>query len=230
MADARWRRADALLVLVAVLVAATCVRLGIWQLDRLERRRAQNAEIRAARAAPEIVLSGGRVPADSLAERPIRATGVYDETRQWLWLGRMHLGMPGVAFVTPLRLPGGEGLLVDRGWVAAPSVTSIERERYRAEPGTVTVTGYWRRAPRGPGDVDPTVLADSVPYPLLAGVVQLAPDGGSGTAGLTRLGPPPLDDGPHLGYAIQWFSFAVIVLVGSALLLRREWRARSGEG
>lgn len=229
MTDPPWRRSDVLLLLGAVVVAATCVRLGIWQLDRLEQRQARNAEIRAARARPLTVLSGG-TPPESLAERPVRATGVYDHARQWLWMGRMYQGTPGVAFVSPLRLLGGEAVLVDRGWVAAPSVATVNRAAYAAASGTVTVRGYWRRAPRGRGDVDPAVIADSVPYALLPGVIQLEPESGSGDVGLTRLAPPPLDDGPHLGYAVQWFSFAVIVSIGSALLLRKEWQARSRGG
>ena len=33
-----------------------------------------------------------------------------------------------------------------------------------------------------------------------------------------RIPPPELDDGPHLSYAIQWFSFAAIALVGGGIV------------
>jgi len=33
-----------------------------------------------------------------------------------------------------------------------------------------------------------------------------------------------LGDGPHLSYAIQWFSFAVIIVVGSVALARKQRR------
>ena len=33
-----------------------------------------------------------------------------------------------------------------------------------------------------------------------------------------------MDEGPHLGYAIQWFSFAVIALVGAAVAVRADRR------
>jgi cytochrome oxidase assembly protein ShyY1 len=39
--------------------------------------------------------------------------------------------------------------------------------------------------------------------------------------------PAPLPDtseGPHLSYAIQWFTFAAIALVGYGLLVRRARR------
>ena len=32
--------------------------------------------------------------------------------------------------------------------------------------------------------------------------------------------PPPLDEGPHRSYALQWFSFAAIAIVGTFFFLR----------
>ena len=37
---------------------------------------------------------------------------------------------------------------------------------------------------------------------------------------LATIDPPSLDEGPHRSYAIQWFSFAAIALVGGTLLVR----------
>jgi surfeit locus 1 family protein len=39
---------------------------------------------------------------------------------------------------------------------------------------------------------------------------------------------PDLGEGPHLGYAVQWFLFAGVVVVAYPLLLRRQ--ARDGHG
>ncbi len=39
---------------------------------------------------------------------------------------------------------------------------------------------------------------------------------------------PDLSNGPHLSYAIQWFSFAAIAIIGGAVLLRRALREKSG--
>jgi cytochrome oxidase assembly protein ShyY1 len=33
---------------------------------------------------------------------------------------------------------------------------------------------------------------------------------------------PPLDEGPHLNYAIQWFAFAAIALVGAVVVVRQQ--------
>jgi surfeit locus 1 family protein len=77
--------------------------------------------------------------------------------------------------------------------------------------------------------VDPAKLKDSVPYTLLPFVVQHLPDSASPASAAPgslprRLPPPELTNGPHLSYVIQWFSFAVIILVGSIALFRAKAR------
>jgi cytochrome oxidase assembly protein ShyY1 len=70
--------------------------------------------------------------------------------------------------------------------------------------------------------VDPRALADSLPYALLPFVLLLAPDDVPRAAAPVRIPPPALGSGPHLAYAIQWFSIAVIAVVGTAALLRQK--------
>ena len=47
-----------------------------------------------------------------------------------------------------------------------------------------------------------------------------------------RVPTPPLDEGPHLSYAIQWFSFAAIALAGTvmAVFVMPTYRATSRAG
>lgn len=54
-----------------------------------------------------------------------------------------------------------------------------------------------------------------------------ASDPASDAASLTLLGPPPTDGGPHLGYALQWFVFALVALVGYPLVLWRQAHPRA---
>src|SRR5690606_37496818 len=43
-----------------------------------------------------------------------------------------------------------------------------------------------------------------------------------------RLGPPVLDEGPHLGYALQWFAFALVGIIGwFALVIRSRSAPRA---
>jgi surfeit locus 1 family protein len=194
---------------VAVLVAAVCVRLGIWQLDRLAQRKARNAGL-AARLALPVLEAGSGLSGDSAQFRRVTARGRYDFGAEKTWPGRSFEGTPGVALVTPLRLPDGSAVLVDRGWVPSPDAFHVDHSAYR-ESDSAVVAGIARRLPRGRGDVD---SAGFLPF-----VIELqTPE----TGGLPRRWPAPtLDNGPHLSYAIQWFSFALIALVGTAAMIRR---------
>ena len=206
------RGRDVAALITAVLVAAVCVRLGIWQVDRLAQRRQQNAALAERLALPPLELVTARLPLDSVRQRRVVARGVYDYARERVWPGRSFEGTPGVALVTPLRLTDGTAVLVDRGWAPSPDAFHVDHALFR-EPDSVAVQGIAFTAPRGRGDVDPTgfapfVIQDQSPEP---------------PRGLPRRWPSPaLENGPHLSYAIQWFSFALIALVGTAALLRRS--------
>ncbi|HWC72850.1 MAG TPA: SURF1 family protein [Gemmatimonadales bacterium] len=203
------QRRDVTLVVAAVLVASGCVALGIWQLKRLGQRRARNAVLAARWALPPLELRGA-VPLDSVRQRHVTARGVYDFAREKTWPGRSFEGTPGVALITPLRLADGSGVLVDRGWVPSPDAYHVDQTRYR-EPDTAAIVGLGLIPPRGRGDVD---TQGFLPF-----VIQL--EGPDPERGLPRRWPPPvLDNGPHLSYAIQWFSFALIALIGTAALVR----------
>ncbi len=204
------QRRDVTLAVVAVVVATGCVFMGKWQLNRLAQRRARNAVLAARLELPPLPVSRD-LTADSARQRRVVAQGVYEYSAERTWPGRSFQGTPGVALVTPLRLADGSAVLVDRGWVPSPDAFHVDHSLYR-EPDTATVTGIALIPPRGRGDV---AVAGFLPF-----VVQLeSPDP---TRGLPRRWPPPtFDDGPHLSYAIQWFSFALIALVGTAALIRK---------
>src|SRR5438105_10850455 len=227
----RIDRRDRVGLVVALLVAAICVRLGVWQLDRLHERRQRNALLLAARARPPLQVDGS-LPADSARDRRLVARGVYDYAHERLWHGRSYEGVPGVDLVTPLRLRDGGAVLVDRGWAPSPDGYHVDQQAYR-EGDSAVVEGLGMAAPRGRGDVDPAALRDSLPYSVLPIVIQQLP---AFTAlhrppsCLTRWPLPALSDGPHLSYVVQWFSFAVIIVVGSLALLRQRSIREHPEG
>src|SRR5207249_5757243 len=157
-------------LVVALLVAAICVRLGVWQLDRLHERRQRNALLLAARARPPLEVDGS-LAADSARDRRLVARGVYDYAHERLWHGRSYEGVPGVDLVTPLRLAGGAAVLVDRGWAPSPDAFHVDQPAYR-EGDSAVVRGLGMLAPRARGDVDPAALRDSVPYRLVPFIIQ----------------------------------------------------------
>jgi surfeit locus 1 family protein len=214
----------------ALLLAAGCVRLGVWQLDRLHQRRARNAALASARALPPVELRE-MLPVDSVRGRRVQARGVYDYTHERVAHGRSYEGVPGVDLVTPLQLAGARGaVLVDRGWAPSPDGYHVDQGAYR-EPDSASVVGLGVVAPRWRGDVDPGRFGDSLPYRLEPFVVQQLPDSPRAATLVARGNLPrrwtlpELSGGPHLSYAVQWFSFAAIIVVGSLALLRTRAQA-----
>ncbi len=220
--------------------AAGFVRLGLWQLDRLDVRRAANVVAHAARTAPVLELTGGTaVPADSLEERRVTARGRYDHAHDIVLRGRAYQGVPGVYLVSPLRLAGRDtAVLVERGFVPAPDAVTADPGTF-AEPGDVVVKGLARTLRSGGGNpmrregrttwarLDPGALGDSLPYPILSISIRQTPDP-SLPSFPRRLEPPPIDDGPHLNYAIQWFLFAALAAAFAFLVIGRREKSRSG--
>lgn len=231
------------LVLVAVLVAAACVRLGVWQLSRLAERRAVNATTRAGlRAAP---VSLDALPADTGARhyRRVRVEGRPDYGREIVLVTRSRAGSPGVHLVTPVRVAGRDtAVLVNRGWVYSPDGTAIEAERWR-DADTLAVDGWVELPSRRPGParlvttprayrwLDPVAVEREIGYPVTPYYVVLPPTPGETPAfdRPARLDFPALDEGPHKSYAVQWFSFALVALVGAGAFVRAE-RRQGGTG
>lgn len=230
-------------VLVAV-VAAVCIRLGFWQLQRLEERRAANVELAAALAAPPLDLRGEMV--DSVAANPeryrfrrARVAGVYAAAGTFLLRGRARTGSPGVHLIAPLNLESDDrAILVDRGWLPAPDAATADPRPYHDE-GPVAVEGLLRPLGNAPGDARPVTLRiagtavpsyqrlDSITLRaqisarLLPVYLQRVP-AGEGAERLPLAEPiPAVSEGPHLGYAFQWFSFAAIAVIGFAVALAR---------
>jgi surfeit locus 1 family protein len=219
-------------VIIAVLVAATCVDLGLWQLRRLDERRALNARILDRRSAAPISIEG--VPGNAAVQpyRQATAQGTYDVEHEVLVYGRSLDGEAGHHVVTPLLLPGGGAILVVRGWVpfamqAAPVTSAAPpANEVRVKGSLAPDEGDGSVAPDADGVVrvlDVEGIASSLPYDVFPLPLQLVDQTPPQPRSLPIPVPlPALTEGPHLSYAIQWFSFAVIALVGGVILLRRD--------
>jgi cytochrome oxidase assembly protein ShyY1 len=237
MPGSRSRRVA--VVVIAVLVAATCVNLGLWQLRRLDERRALNAEILDRRSASPLSIEDTAGNAAAEPYRPATARGRYDVEHEVLVYGRSLDGEAGHHVVTPLLLPGGGAILVVRGWV--PFAMQAAPVRAAAPPANeVSVEGFL--APdEGDGTVVPDVdaivrvldvegIASSLPYDIFPLPLQLAEQTPPQPGSLPIPVPlPVLSEGPHLSYAIQWFSFALVALIGGAILVLRDRRAATGD-
>ena len=229
-------------VVVLALVVALAS-LGLWQLRRLDERRDANAVVRqrSATVAPldQVVPSpaDAALP-DTAAFRRITVRGTYDPARETLLRFRTRDGLPGYEVLTPLVVRDNTAVLIDRGWVPLSVGDEPTGAAYAPEAGEVTVTGLlldgeggsrFRPEQRGERLVVSAVyvpgLEERLDYDLYPGFVQLQEpdDPGRFPAPLAE---PDLGSGPHLTYALQWFSFTAIAAVGWALLIRSSARRR----
>jgi surfeit locus 1 family protein len=226
---------------IAVVVAVLCVRLGFWQLDRLQQRRAFNDAVRTGQAAaPEpidVLVDQAHEEVQALAYQRADASGRFDPSQEVILYGRTLNDQPGNHVLTPLVLGGDVAVLVDRGWVPFEDDTAPVGGELAPPLGETTVEGTLlpsdRLEPPQPGaspvatvsEVDLSVLAAQMPYRLLPVYLLASQQDPPQTGGLPTPAPlPELTEGPHLSYAAQWFGFAAIALVGSVLLARRDRR------
>jgi cytochrome oxidase assembly protein ShyY1 len=234
----RDRRVPVRWIVGSILVAAIvggCISAGFWQLRRLDERRAVNRQI-VTRSGGAVALPpagfGTGVDEDDLAYRRVRLRGTYDAEHEILLRFRTRTGLPGYEVVTPLLTTGG-AVLVDRGWVpldegdrwpvagaAAPPSGEVEVEGVLvpAEDGAVRIERPDDDArPVVAAALDPERLREALPYDDVYALPVLA--AGPGGAYPAPVHPPGPGDGPHRSYAVQWFLFATVGIIGWVTLL-----------
>jgi surfeit locus 1 family protein len=223
------------------------VRLGIWQLDRLEQRRNFNAHVEAMRAAPTLLL-----PEDAdenlteMEYRKVRVSGEYDFENEVILRNQYWRDQFGYHLLTPLVLANGTAVLVDRGWVPAEGNDDPAAWGQYAVPNKAEVSGIIRLGQEKPqvgGRPDPTLAPDQdqleiwnnvnlerlneqMPYSLLSVYIQLDLEEGDTSPPIPFQPELELGEGSHLGYAGQWFLFASILFFGYPFYVRKREQER----
>jgi cytochrome oxidase assembly protein ShyY1 len=223
-------------VLVGVLAVAF-VSAGLWQLRRNEETKDELAEARRAFAEPAPAIADVDLDTGASANTRVTVTGTFDAHHVALLRNRSRDGDLGYAVLTPLRLDSGEAVIVDRGWVSFDRVAGGLGDTAVPE-GTVVVRGVLRNTgalregeevqdasgvlalPR----VDPAhVVGDA--YDVLPAYVEAQYQDPAPASGAPALPEPQRDSSVnHVSYALQWFSFAAIVLIGWPIVLWRVAR------
>ena len=229
-----------LALVVALGLAGLFVRLGIWQLDRLDERRASNALIEsrmesAPRPLDDLVDEYGSDPSD-LIHRTATVRGTFRTDLEFISVGRTFGPAVGTLVLTPLELDDGSLLVVARGLVP-PGEAGPPAAGHPPPEGAVTVTGRIDdgEEPLRIGEPDPDggvltslsrvdldyidewIPGDVLDISLL--LDEMSPPEPAGQP--VRVPPEELSEGSHLGYAVQWFGFAVIAVVGVGFLIYR---------
>lgn len=220
------------------------VNLGFWQLDRLDERRAFNAQVIERTQEPPVELASvldavadGTLTADEAEWLPVTVDGTYLDG-QVVEFNNSQGGRAGDNVLTALALDepsdaGGDTVVVNRGFIP------LGLDVPPAPATAVTVVGYVRQTQvrdvggvtdADDGDtlteirrIDLDRLARQFPGDLAPVYVQLI--GGDPAPSIGDPEPvvlPRLDEGSHLSYAMQWFIFSLAVAVGWVLAVRRS--------
>ncbi len=225
------------LLAVALLFAALFVRLGLWQIERLRERQAYNAPIESRLTQEPVPVAALPVDLEEKRHRRARVTGEYDYGHEIVLTLRSRQGSPGVNLLTPVRVAGSDtAVLINRGWIYAPDGVSADPGPWR-EASPRDAIGFVRiletgdsAGARSAGRPDAirrphlATVAAMLPYPVAPYYVVLTSPGSNPDSTPPRVPPPALDEGSHRGYAVQWFTFALIAVGGTAILLLRGRR------
>ena len=217
-------------VLVGALVIAM-IAAGFWQLGRLDDRRESN-QLVADRALIETmplerVLAESDAAAD-LEFRRVTVSGTFLPESEYLIANRTLESTPGFWVFTPLVTGPDSAVIVNRGFIARATVQQ-DLADFSAPTGEVTVTGLLFESVDGgrfaeggeftelsrPDVTQMQTIVDEQLAPLYVQLESPAQDFP------VALDPPDRGEGPHFSYAMQWFIFTTIALVGYPLVLRR---------
>jgi len=236
----RW-----LALLGGILAFIVLIGLGTWQVQRLYWKEALLATIAERIAAPPVPLAEieRKLTSSTAADvdyYPVTATGMfrYDAERHFFatWKGET-----GFYIYTPLELPDGRFVFVNRGFVPYELKDPAKRLQGQIAAGPLTVTGLSRNGlTQKPSvmvpDNDPAknifywkdIQAMSASAGLPQGAVVLpffidandAPNpGGLPIGGVTMVDLP----NSHLQYAVTWYGLAAALVAVLGLWL---WRTR----
>jgi surfeit locus 1 family protein len=168
--------------------------------------------------------------------RRVRVAGTPDYAHELIHGARTRRGSPGVNLFTPYRVAGNDtAILVNRGWVYSPDGATLDLTKWHDRDSVLI--GYAVELPATGGSaysdrpntiarLSYDVVSRALPYPVrpvyVVAIQNEAGDTSTAADRIARLPIPALDNGSHLSYAIQWFFFATIALVGAGIVLKQS--------
>jgi surfeit locus 1 family protein len=245
-------RSVAGLGIFTLLTLALLIGLGVWQLQRRVEKHALIAQLTERLAAepgalPPLAQWSTLTPARDEFRR-VRFSATYEQRPDAMVYSsgsaiRDDVSGPGTWAFLPARLPGGETVVINTGFVQNTMQDRGQQDRAVARlvtGGPVTLTGYIR-FPESPGALTPReniakrlwftrdhqgiarALGWGEVAPFYVDLETPAPESGIPKPG--RLEVHLKDD--HLQYAITWFGLAGAVLIAFGVWWRGQRRAQN---
>jgi len=229
-------------LLITTLCVVTCVRLGNWQYVKAQIKQQYQAQLDQRLSASPVPLPKALDQAESLRYLRVKVRGEYLARAQFLLDNQVYQDRAGYHVYTPLRVAGSEQvILVNRGWTvkdfSAANVSPVP-----VPQGPQTIEGYLWVPPSKTYRLnnqaqltqeagatvrellDIAQLSQQLSIPLAPVVIRLIE--AQAGSNLTVDWPRP-DDRivTHLGYAYQWYGFAVAaILIFLVVAWRRSWK------
>jgi len=243
--------------LFVLVVVVTMINLGIWQVNRLDDRKTANAVVtNAMKQQPQplamVLPDGTATTAEQVKAadyQPVYVSGMYRADEQVLVTNRTNNGSPGYWVVTPLVLADGTAVAINRGWVPYSYSEDGSWDDFAPPSGMVTVQGLLRQSQvretnglvSSPKDSDVGTLrvlarldvgrlAQQINERMIPGYISLRAQDPVQNDLPVPVPLPELSQGPHLGYAMQWFAFSLLTIIVYPLLLRRYAKRKQMDG
>jgi surfeit locus 1 family protein len=216
------------MTVATIMVMALCIRLGLWQYHKADAKQHAQYQIDQGLLHAPNQLPTHAAKQEDWQYKRVRFTGTYLPQYQILLDNRVHNGKAGYHVLTPVKIDDSESVvLVNRGWVngganrvlpdiATPSgqqqfvgdlffplekVFSLEAE----SKSTINWEPLWQH-------LDMQRYQSAVPFEVKPFIVRM--DAQTEAGGFIREWPiPKTRINVHLGYAYQWFGFALTFFV-----------------
>lgn len=221
-----------LMTFLVLLASMVLIRLGLWQVERYYFRQIFNANYIKATQLPVIDISKNinDITGD-MEYRKVKIKGAFDNDHSIVRLNQYVDSRLGYSLLTPLILSDGTAVMIDRGWIPAEGNGTRQDWLKYAVDGEISLSGIIRRSiniekkdiskrPEFWIDFDKDQVQQLYEYQLSPVFIQVFPTNNQTEPPLPMIATVEITDGPHAGYALQWFTFALILLLGYPFFLK----------
>ncbi|MCU0928444.1 MAG: SURF1 family protein [Burkholderiaceae bacterium] len=217
----------AVVLLAALVAVALTARLGVWQLDRAAQKTALQRTIDERAVLPPLPADALATSADAATAQhhrriALRGTWVREHT---VYLENRQMDQrPGFFAVTPLRLPDGSAVLVQRGWLPRDAQDRTRLAPVRDDGGELELVGRIAPPPARLYEFDPAAggrIRQNLELESFAretglalrplSILQLDSPAFEGDGLRRQWSLPAVDVHKHYGYAFQWFALATLI-------------------
>lgn len=231
-------------MIFAVIMTPLLTGLGFWQLSRGDEKQALVKQYAEGGSSETIALTrlsivdwqNHATQMETLNYKQVDVSGHYDKRLYLLLDNRTRNGMVGYEVINLFRTDDGKAIWVNRGWVKAPTyrdqwpeVKSVIQDvaitgHIYVPAGrnftlaTAEKTGDWPRRVQS-FDIDELnheLITETYPFTLR--LIDESQPGALKTGwSIARMSPEK-----HFGYAFQWFSLAVLLVVMTVIAIAKN--------